>query len=124
MAVHAAVAVGVSHWLVRRLDAQSAQPPLDRLGDRVERLVVAHEALAEAIDRRLRSVEETAARAEAEARFTATLVGDHACPRPELRNVRGDADGVDRSASGSVRPLRRTADDRTAGGAEARHVDG
>jgi hypothetical protein len=124
MAVHAAVAVGVSHWLVRRLDAQSTQRTLDRLGGHVERLVVAHEALAEAVDRRLRSVEESAARAEAEARFTATLVGDHACPRPASTHARGDADGVDRPATGSVRPLLRPADDRTAGGAEARHVDG
>lgn len=101
MVAHAAVTVGLSLWLVRRLDGRSAEPDIDRLGDQVHRLVGAHEALAEVVDRRLRSVEESAARAEAEARFTATLTGDHAGPRPTLTDLPG-----------------------AAGGPEARHGDG
>ncbi|MGH9210912.1 MAG: hypothetical protein ACRD2C_09540 [Acidimicrobiales bacterium] len=96
MPLRLAVVTGVVRWLARRLDGWLAAMGRDALANQVDGLVAAHERLAETIDRRLRSLEETAARGEAEVRFMATLLGQQDGAEPPRT-------GVDRSE-----PSRRT----------------
>lgn len=64
------IALTATRWLDRRLSGSARTT----LAEQVERLVVAHDRLASTTDRRLRSLEESAARAEAEMRFMASLL--------------------------------------------------
>jgi hypothetical protein len=77
---------------------QPADACRDLLCDQIGRLVAADEAMAEKVDLRLRSLEETTARAEAEVRFMATLLGEApttrtAEARPDQRPLNRPTDG-------------------------------
>lgn len=71
--VRLAVALGVPLWLGRRTAIS--------LLEHLRPLAAANEALATQLDLRLRCLEESAARAEAELRFLASRLGDHRVDR-------------------------------------------
>lgn len=83
-----ATVVGVPLWLCRRLDQRLADPGWRDVATLVHELETACERLTVTIDRRLRSLEESAARAEAEIRFMGSLLGDpgQACSTPPRPN--------------------------------------
>jgi hypothetical protein len=92
LALPAAVVIGVPLWLCRRLDQRLTDPGWDRLTKPVQDLTAAHDRMAMTTDRRLRSLEESTARAEAEVRFMATLLGERhgAGPMQQAQTSRAD----------------------------------
>lgn len=76
-----AVVLGVPLWLGRRT-------AISVLGQ-LQSLAAANEAFATRLDLRLRCLEESAARAEAELRFLASRLGDHQVDRRRDSSERG-----------------------------------
>jgi hypothetical protein len=99
--IRLAIVVGVPVWVSRRIARQPADPCPNLLCDQIERLVAADEAMAQKVDLRLRSLEETTARAEAEVRFMATLLGEG----PAARTAEAEPDQLN-----DRRPLDRPTD--------------
>lgn len=120
MTLGAAAVLGVSLWLSRRLDQRLADPRWDRLAKQVRSLMAAHDQLAETIDRRLRSLEESAARAEAEVRFMASLLGEHRGAQSTRETPSTGAAFVERSRSTPARGMLRAASGGIKGSVEGR----
>jgi len=100
MTLRAATVIGVpprvSHWM----ETRPSESRWHRLCKQVQLLIAAHEALTETLDGRLRSLEESAARAEAEVRFMGTLLGDDEDERLTQKKVSSSTDCVDRTRGG------------------------
>ena len=79
--VRAGVTIGVTVWLAPRVRSLLSKSSLDGLSQKVDRLVGSQATLADSLERRLRALEETSARAEAEIRFVSSVViGDRIAP--------------------------------------------
>lgn len=79
----AVVLIGSTTWVCHLLHSSDRRRPDDRLKQVARALVDTHDRLTRAVDGRLRSLEETVSRSEAEVRFMATLVGDRRWPEPQ-----------------------------------------
>jgi len=84
----------------------------------VHDLMAAHDRLAETVDRRLRSLEESSARAEAEVRFMATLLGEPEGSRAPQPTLGARAARVERPPSTPARRTPRSTNDCAEGSVE------
>lgn len=106
----AAVIIGAAFWLCRRRDRQLAEPERGGIVTAICDLTSAHGRLAATVDRRLRSLEESTARAEAEMRFMATLIGEPHGVRPRQQTKTSRADRAERPHRTSERMGLRASD--------------
>lgn len=111
LTLRAVAVIGVSLWLCRRMDQWLADPGWRGLAKSVQDLMAAHDRLAETVDRRLRSLEESSARAEAEVRFMATLLSEPEGPRAPQRAPGARAPRVERPPSTTARRMLRSTND-------------